>query len=238
VDAMPEGGTLSMATAVVDNRVVASVGDTGAGIPETVRDKIFDPFFTTKGPRGTGLGLSVSYGIVSRHGGMISVDSVEEVGTTFRLTFPVAPGLDLGAIRTAVAAGGPRPTLRCLVVDDEPAVRTVVADILMAAGHQVVEAADGAEAIERLHAATFDLVLTDLAMPRVSGWQVARAAKQASPGAPVFLVTGFGVELSADERRANGVDAVLVKPLQIQDILDAVAEVARTRPPAGPPEER
>mgnify|MGYP003289065141 CR=1 FL=1 len=81
-------------------------------------------------------------------------------------------------------------------------------------------------------------MLTDLAMPRVSGWQVARAAKQAAPGTPVFLVTGFGVELSAEERRANGVDAVLVKPLQIQEILDAVAEVARTRPPAGPPEER
>jgi len=81
-------------------------------------------------------------------------------------------------------------------------------------------------------------VLTDLAMPRVSGWQVARTAKQLAPGVPVFLVTGFGVELSADERHANGVDAVLVKPLQIQDILDAVAEVARTPPPAGPPKER
>jgi CheY-like chemotaxis protein len=75
-------------------------------------------------------------------------------------------------------------------------------------------------------------------MPRVSGWQVARAARRMTPGVPVFLVTGFGVELSAEERRANGVDAVLVKPLQIQAILDAVAEVARTRPPAGRPEER
>jgi len=81
-------------------------------------------------------------------------------------------------------------------------------------------------------------VLTDLAMPRVSGWQVARAVKHTAPTVPVFLVTGFGVELSPDERRANGVDAVLVKPLQIQEILDAVAEVARARPPARPPEER
>jgi CheY-like chemotaxis protein len=124
------------------------------------------------------------------------------------------------------------------VVDDEPTVRTVVGDILTAAGHEVVEAADGIEAIERLRAERFDLVLTDLAMPRVSGWQVARVAKQLVPGIPVFLVTGFGVELSVEERRANGVDAVLVKPLQIQDILDAVVGVARTRPPAGPPEER
>ena len=238
VDAMPDGGTLSVATGVVDQHVVATVTDTGIGIPQAVRDKIFDPFFTTKGPRGTGLGLSMSYGIVSRHGGTISVESIEDAGTTFRLTFPTALGPDLASVRTAAVEAGPLPTLRCLVVDDEASVRTVLADILAAAGHEVVEAAGGAEAIECLRARNFDLVLTDLAMPRVSGWQVARTAKQLAPGVPVFLVTGFGVELSADERHANGVDAVLVKPLQIQDILDAVAEVARTPPPAGPPKER
>jgi CheY-like chemotaxis protein len=102
----------------------------------------------------------------------------------------------------------------------------------------VVEVSDGAAAIERVCAEPFDLVLTDLAMPRVSGWQVARAVKETAPGVPVFLVSGFGVELSAEERRVNGVNAVLVKPLQIQEILDAVAEVARTRAAAGRPEER
>jgi len=238
VDAMPEGGTLTLQTAVAERQVVATVADTGTGIPEAVRDKIFDPFFTTKGARGTGLGLSLSYGIVSRHGGTITVDSAEGRGTTFRVALPAAVTASPSAVRPAPADGEPLRSLRCLVVDDESTVRTVLTDVLTAAGHQVIEAADGAEAIERVHAETFDLVLTDLAMPRVSGWQVARAAKQAAPGVPVFLVTGFGVELSADERRANGVDAVLVKPLQIQDILDAVAQVAQTRPPAGPPEER
>ena len=238
VDAMPEGGRLTLATAVADGKVVATVTDTGTGIPEAVRDRIFDPFFTTKGARGTGLGLSMSYGIVSRHGGTITVESAEGEGTTFRLTFPSAAGATAASVGTPPAAGDPLPALRCLVVDDEPTVRTVLADVLTAAGHQVVEVADGAEAIERVRVERFDLVLSDLAMPRVSGWQVARAAKQAAPGVPVFLVTGFGVELSAEERRANGVDAILVKPLQIQDILDAVAEVARTRPPAGLPEER
>ena len=121
------------------------------------------------------------------------------------------------------------PNLRCLVVDDEPPVRAVLGDILESAGHSVVTLGDGAEAIARFSAETFDLVVTDLAMPRVSGWQVARAVKQAAPQVPVFLVTGFGVELSADERRTHGVDVVLVKPLQIQEILDAVAEVARAR---------
>jgi GAF domain-containing protein/ActR/RegA family two-component response regulator len=238
VDAMPEGGTLAVGTAVADGHVVATVADTGIGIPEAVRDKVFDPFFTTKGPRGTGLGLSMSYGIVSRHGGTISVDSTEGQGTTFRLTFPLAVDSTVASVRTVRRDAGPLPSLRCLVVDDEPSVRTVLVDVLTAAGHQVAEAGDGVEAIDRIRAERFDLVLTDLAMPRVSGWQVARAAKHATPGLPVFLVTGFGVELSMEERRANGVDAVLVKPLQIQEMLDAVAEVARTRPPAGPPEER
>ena len=239
VDAMPEGGALTLGTALVDGQVVATVTDTGMGIPAAVRDRIFDPFFTTKGPQGTGLGLSMTYGIVSRHGGAITVDSAEQRGTTFRLAFPPAVGeTTVAAVRAPAAESAPGRSVRCLVVDDEPSVRTVLADILAAAGHQVVDLEDGAEAIARFRAEPFDLVLTDLAMPRVSGWQVARAVKHAAPTVPVFLVTGFGVELTADERRANGVDGVLVKPLQIQEILDAVAEVGRTRPPAGPPEER
>jgi GAF domain-containing protein/ActR/RegA family two-component response regulator len=238
VDAMPEGGALTLTTGEVDGQVVATVSDTGTGIPAAVREKIFDPFFTTKGPQGTGLGLSMTYGIVSRHGGVITVESQEGRGTTFRLAFPAAVGEAPAAGPEGAADGAPGRSLRCLVVDDEPAVRTVLADILTGAGHDVVEAGDGAEAIARIRAERFDVVMTDLAMPRVSGWQIARAVKHVAPTVPVFLVTGFGVELSADERRANGVDAVLVKPLQIQEILDAVAGVARTRPPARPPEER
>jgi GAF domain-containing protein/ActR/RegA family two-component response regulator len=237
VDAMPGGGALTLTTAAVDGQVVATVSDTGTGIPEAVREKIFDPFFTTKGPQGTGLGLSMTYGIVSRHGGVITVDSAEGRGTSFRLAFPPAVGEAPAAPRTAAPDGAAVRGLRCLVVDDEATVRTVLADILTGAGHEVVEVGDGTEAIARFRAERFDVVFTDLAMPRVSGWQVARAVKHAAPAVPVLLVTGFGVELSADERRANGVDAVLVKPLQIHEILDAVAGVARARP-AGSSEER
>jgi CheY-like chemotaxis protein len=124
------------------------------------------------------------------------------------------------------------------VVDDEEAVRAMLADAVESAGHRAVAVAGGAEAIERFRAEQFDVVLTDLAMPRVSGWQVARAVKQLAPAVPVVLVTGFGVELTADERRVHGVDRVLVKPLQIQEILDALAEVARQAPPASPEDTR
>jgi signal transduction histidine kinase/CheY-like chemotaxis protein len=227
LDAMPEGGTLTLSTALVDERIEVAVADTGVGMPLEVREKVFDPFFTTKGPQGTGLGLSMTYGIISRHGGSIAVESEPGQGSTFRLSLP--RGADVQPVPAPVVPSSAPPVraLRCLVVDDEPAVRAVIADILESAGHAVEQLGDGGEAIARFAAEPFDLVVTDLAMPRVSGWQVARAVKQVAPRVPVFLVSGFGVELTAEERRAHGVDLVLVKPLQIQEILDAVAEVAR-----------
>jgi signal transduction histidine kinase/CheY-like chemotaxis protein len=232
VDAMPRGGTLRLATRATDGLVEAVVEDTGGGIPAAILDKIFDPFFTTKGPQGTGLGLSMTYGIVSRHGGTIAVESDEGRGSRFRLTFPAGPAAVSVVAPEAVQITDVAP-LRCLVVDDEEPVGVVLGDMLESAGHKVVVVDDGAEAIARFRAEPFDLVLTDLAMPNVSGWQVARVVKEAAPHVPVFLVTGFGVELSADEMRAHGVDRVLVKPLEIQEILNAVAEVARGRAGSG-----
>jgi CheY-like chemotaxis protein len=232
---MPQGGTLSLTTAAVEDRVEVTVADSGIGIPAVVRDKIFDPFFTTKGPKGTGLGLSMTYGIISRHGASIAVESEEGRGSAFRIVFP--SGIEVTPVAPAPPVDArPVQPIKCLVVDDETAVRVVLGDILESAGHSVVVLGDGAEAIARFRDEPFDLVLTDLAMPRVSGWQVARAVKQIAPHVPVFLVTGFGVELSAEERRAHGVDLVLVKPLQMQEILDAVAEVARVRARSGGPE--
>jgi len=229
VDAMPTGGTLTLTTAVENNEVVVTVADSGVGIPEAIRGKIFDPFFTTKGPQGTGLGLSMTYGILSRHGGRITVESHVGRGTAFRLTFAPGDALDLDG-----PAPAPEPTplgvsLRCLVVDDEEEVGTVLGDVLTTGGHRAVVLTDGGEAIARFRAEPFDLVFTDLAMPRVSGWQVAQAVKEIAPAVPVVLVTGFGVELSAEERQIHGVDLVVVKPLKIKDVLDVVARVARRR---------
>ena len=228
LDAMPEGGVLTLTTAEEAGAAVVIVSDTGVGIPDAVLTKIFDPFFTTKGPQGTGLGLSMTYGIVERHGARINVESAEGRGTTFRLTFPAGPPAEPPAPAAAEPAGTDA-SLRCLVVDDEPAVGAMLRDVLESGGHRAAVVADGAEAIARFGAEPFDVVFTDLAMPRVSGWQVARAIKEMAPTVPVFLVTGFGVELSEEERRAHGVDLVLVKPIEIHKILDVVAQAARRR---------
>src|SRR5262249_20372629 len=142
LDAMPNGGTLTLTTAPVEDRVEVVVADTGVGMPAEVREKVFDPFFTTKGPQGTGLGLSMTYGIVSRHGGSIAVESEPGQGSTFRLSFPRTVEARPEPVEPAPAEPAVR-SLRCLVVDDEPPVRSVLGDILESAGHTVVTLGDG-----------------------------------------------------------------------------------------------
>jgi CheY-like chemotaxis protein len=225
---MPDGGVLTLRTARENDEVEVAVSDTGLGMSESLRERIFDPFFTTKGPQGTGLGLSMTYGIVARHGARITVESDEGRGSTFRIIFAATEAAVIQGGETPVLAESPAG-LRCLVVDDEETVGAVIGDVLETLGHKVVVASSGAEAIERFQAEPFDAVFTDLAMPGVSGWRVVRAMKEHAPHVPVFLVTGFGVELSAEERQAHGVEAVFAKPLPIDDIVVALARIAKAR---------
>jgi GAF domain-containing protein/ActR/RegA family two-component response regulator len=224
VDAMPRGGRLTMGTARVGELVEVTVSDTGVGIPEAIRQRIFDPFFTTKGPKGTGLGLSMAYGILGRHGARITVESEEGRGTSFRLLFRPAEG-SMPAVAPEATAPDAPGGLHCLVVDDEESVGEVLGDMLGSAGHSAVVVGSGSEALGRLGAERFDVVFTDLAMPGMSGWDVARAVKGTPAAMPVVLVTGFGVEVAPEDLAANGVDAVLAKPLRLNDIQRALASV-------------
>ncbi|HMH76548.1 MAG TPA: ATP-binding protein, partial [Candidatus Udaeobacter sp.] len=224
VDAMPKGGTLTLRTRLADGQVQVEVADTGTGIPEHVREKIFDPFFTTKGPKGTGLGLSMAYGILQRHHGRITVESEEGHGTVFRLVFPVVISGSVEQSAPPLAApAGAVASLHCLVVDDEEEVGEVVADILITAGHTAVTVRSGQDAVGRLGTERFDVVFTDLAMPGMTGWQVARAVKDRAPEVPVVMMSGFGVEVAPEDLPSRGVDLVLAKPLQIQDVLRALS---------------
>jgi GAF domain-containing protein len=221
VDALPRGGVITMRTATAHEGAVVTVADTGTGMSESVKRRIFEPFFSTKGPKGTGLGLAMVYGIVSRHGGEIAVESKEGEGSTFTIHLP--PGR-LRASRlpppTAVPADG---VGRVLVIDDEPQVRSILAEILRVQKHEVVEAERGADGLARFREQPFDLVMTDLAMPGMSGWQVAQAIKAERPGVPVVLVTGWGVELPPDQLRRSGVDRVMTKPFRFEDVREVVA---------------
>jgi signal transduction histidine kinase/ActR/RegA family two-component response regulator len=229
VDAMPQGGTLAFSGREVPSEdpreswVELAVTDTGIGIPDSVRTQIFDPFFTTKGPHGTGLGLSVVYSIMERHGGRVDVSSVPGRGTTFRLRFQRAVGqAEDRSVEASVARVAAR---RLLLVDDDPAVRMTLGSLLRAAGHTVLEAEGGTEGVRLLADAPPDLVITDLGMPEVSGWDVARVAKSRYPTLPVILLTGWGEEAASAEGDSRSIDRILGKPVRLQELLATVEEL-------------
>jgi len=162
LDAMPDGGTLTVSTRSDPGRhITLTVTDTGVGMSETVRRRIFEPFFSTKGESGSGLGLSMVYSIVRRHGGDIRVESEPARGATFTLTFPVASE-PVGPSGGGAAAGA--PAARVLLVDDDPKVLGTLTEILRSVGHTVTAAASGATAFAAYGPERFDVVLTNLGM--------------------------------------------------------------------------
>ena len=219
IDAMPVGGDLWISSHDEAGSVRVQVRDGGIGMDDDTRARIFDPFFTTKDVKGTGLGLSVAYGIVSRHRGIIDVQSAPGQGTVFTLTFPVgAVPVEFGPQADRVST----TQLDCLVVDDEETVLSVLAEMLRGMGHKVTTALGGPAAIERLRSEQFDVVFTDLGMPDVNGWDLAAAVKQRRAETVVVLVSGWGFQLEEDAAVTRGVDRVMAKPFSFGDVEDAL----------------
>jgi PAS domain S-box-containing protein len=233
LDAMPNGGTLSLTTRRDRDGVLCAVRDTGIGMPESVRQRVFDPFFTTKGERGTGLGLSVVYGIVTRHGGVIDVDSRLGRGATFTIRLPVGPPVSAADSPAAPPPAAARPG-RVLIVEDEAEVREILTSVLRSDGHAVVACEDGDRAIVELGRDGFDLVITDLGMPGLSGWDVARAVKELRPGTPVAMVTGWSEQIDAAMAGHEGIDYLVAKPFRRQEIRAMVASALGGGRPAPP----
>jgi CheY-like chemotaxis protein len=234
LDAMPQGGAATFSTRVEGDLVVCVVADTGVGMSEAVRQRCFEPFFTTKAEHGTGLGLSIVYGIVTRHGGEIEVWSRPGEGSRFTLRLPVGaeiptPAPDPPAPRTDRRA-------RILVVEDESSVREVLVDVLRGQGHEVVACADGMSALTHVNGPGFDLALVDLSMPGLSGWDVAKGLRAVQPNVPIALITGWGDQIDFGDARARGIDYLMAKPFNIDDITRLVAEVLTDESTAaGPP---
>ncbi|MBI4611579.1 MAG: response regulator [Candidatus Rokubacteria bacterium] len=221
IDAMPSGGSLTIATQQEGDAVVATVSDTGTGMSEAVRRRIFEPFFTTKGKTGTGLGMSISYSIVTRHRGEIRVESWEGEGTTFTLRFPVAKATD--AEPPVVAKPWQAHPGRILVIDDEPKVLEVLAEILRIGGHSVTPTTSGAEAMTLFAPGRFDLVLTNIGMPGMTGWEVADRIRALDPQVPIAFITGWGLSEEDQERcRTRGIQHCLFKPVRPEDLLQTV----------------
>ncbi|MCS7207645.1 MAG: GAF domain-containing protein [Dehalococcoidia bacterium] len=233
IDAMPQGGTLTLSCFTKDDRVCIAVQDTGTGIPPEVRSHLFEPFFTTKGPKGTGLGLAVSYSIIKRYGGDISVETEVGKGSTFTVSLPVAPAPSEQSPHAQQRTAAPR-SLHLLVVEDDPAVADMLEHMLTSLGHRPRVFRDPAKALEAVGTQEWDALVTDLAMPGLTGWDVATYAKKARPTLPVLLLTGYGDHIDPHEAQAHGVDRVLGKPLSPQDLASALLAVVEGGSKAAP----
>ena len=201
--------------------------DSGCGMSEETRRRVFEPFFTTKGAQGNGLGLAVVWGIVARHGGEIRVESAVGRGTAFVVSLPVPAALpaDQGAQELSTLPAGKR----VLLVEDNLEILRSLADLLRENGCQVIEASEGTTALARIQTERVDLVLTDLAMPGVSGWEVAAACRERFPEAPIGLITGFGDQLEPAKIERHGIQFVVPKPFTATELLREVAAALRGR---------
>ena len=225
IDAMPGGGRLIFKTWMTGPDVHCSVSDTGAGMSEEVRHRALDPFFTTKGPKSTGLGLSVTYGIVQRHNGKLEIESTPGRGTTVTITLP-AMGTTMPAPAASPALVTPSQ-LRVLIVDDEPEVRSALADMLGIAGHTAFQAAGGREALAWLEAGQpVDLVLTDMGMPGMMGSEVARAIRGRWPHLKIGLMTGWDETEGLVADATSIVDFTLAKPFELKALTRAYVATA------------
>jgi CheY-like chemotaxis protein len=227
VDAMPDGGTLTLRTRQIAQLVELDLCDTGAGMDEETRRRCIEPFFTTKGERGTGMGLAMVYGMVQRHDAQIEIESALGAGTTVRLQFKAAPNV---AAAPKPAALRPNRPLNLLVIDDDPLVSQSLLHVLNHEGHTVTTADGGQAGIDAFAAANkqarpFDVVMTDLGMPYVDGRAVAAAIKSMSPRTPILLLTGWGQRLSTEQTVPEHVDRLLSKPPKLAELSAVLAEM-------------
>ena len=229
VDATPGGQVTPIdADPAFGTYVQLTVRDRGGGIDPQIIDRIFDPFFTTKKQgAGTGLGLAVAHGIVKSHGGIIDVDSHPGEGATFRVLLPAIDSFS--KMDSEVKALLPRGRERILIVDDEPEVAIVIQKMLEFLGYETYLQTSSIEALNifNLHLPEnpFDLVLTDLTMPRLTGLDLARNLLRLQPNLPIILCTGFKEKISAEEVKRLGIQKLLLKPFAIQALAVTIRQV-------------
>jgi signal transduction histidine kinase len=228
IDAMyPDGGTLTIDLYQEHSYVVLSVSDTGSGIPEHIRDKIFEPFVSSKNGSnsklhgGTGLGLAITYGVITEHGGTISVNDCEGKGTKMTIRLPI----DAKSQKAAPALEEPQGPLHMLIVDDEPLIAKALHGMLTSEGHVVHWFTEPRQALEALNSEPIDLIFADLTMPEMDGLTLLSHAKQRLPWITPVVITGHTDPRQLERVRAAGVAAVIEKPFSVDDIRAVVNNV-------------
>jgi signal transduction histidine kinase/CheY-like chemotaxis protein len=228
VDAMPDGGIIAISGSRQLDVVTLVFRDTGIGMTPEVIEKIYDPFFTTKEVgKGTGLGMSEVYGIIKRHKGRIDIDSQLGRGSSFIITYT-----SIDKIEEKVTLQKQTETVpsRILVIDDEEYVIEVLNDILTEFGHRVTSTTSALDAIEKVRQNPFEIVITDLGLPHMNGYQIAREVKNINSAIQVILVTGWAVNILEDKKMEKTVDFIVNKPFSIEKVAYTISEaVSRSK---------
>jgi CheY-like chemotaxis protein len=221
-EAMPEGGRVTVRARREQDTVVVEVEDTGAGMSEEVRQRCREPFFTTKGESSSGLGLTIVQWAAQRHKGDMGIQSAPGKGTKVTLRIPFR---ESGMTEEVEAAFEPvvSGSLKLLVADDDLKARKFLNRYLTRVGHGVDSVASGEEALEMLEKGEYDLVITDLAMPGLSGVELAARAKKKHPDLPILLLTGFAEMAEGFNEQMSGFAAVLSKPIRPGELDRAIS---------------
>jgi PAS domain S-box-containing protein len=248
-DAMPAGGKLTIETSNVSldeeyarfhaplkpgNYVTLAISDTGAGMDSETQSHIFEPFFTTKGLRGTGLGLSTVYGIVKQSGGYIWVNSEPDKGTTFKIYLPRVSDITetIAQVAAPAESNAVRGTETILVVEDEPNLRYLARQFLEKQGYRVIEAADGAAAMQIVvaHEGTIHLLLTDVIMPGMNGRELAQRIVEIRPNTKVLYMSGYTENVIGRNGTLDAGIRLLQKPFTLRELKVMVREVLDSTP--------
>lgn len=228
-EALPQGGAIDVTTHVEGDYVVLKVRDTGIGMSKETLKRLFNPFFTTKAAAGSGLGLASSRKIIEDVGGEIFVESSKGKGTTFTIRLPLSEQPSKPVVRFARQVSGPTKTV--LVIDDMEAILGSLKEGLTHFGHVVFTASSGEEGLAIFNENSIDLIICDLGMPRMNGWEVGRKIRSIcderhTPKTPFILLTGWGGQKTEVEKIGeSGVDAVVEKPVNIANILTVIREI-------------
>ena len=224
IDAMENGGKLTITSTRINGNVLVSITDIGIGMTEETLEKIFDPFFTTKGSSGNGLGMSVTYGIIKRHRGEIFIDSKLNRGSTVSVRLPIhfsSRSESEELIKNPETKSKKKGTV--LVVEDEVAIAEMIREFLTFEGHNVSIANDGEEALDIYYKSNFDIIICDLGLPKKSGLDVAKEIKENPKEGkqPKFiLITGWGSDFHPENLEEFGIDVFLQKPIRFDTLTE------------------
>ena len=229
-DAMPDGGTLHFKTTQIVDKISIELTDTGIGMDAETLEHCIEPFFTTKGNQGTGLGLSMVYGVIERHEGEIMIDSHKNNGTTVKIILPINMTKDEKKLISDISSFS--ASLKILVVEDDEIISGMLKQILLKRNHSIEISKNGKEALkmfiqEQRTGRPFNLVITDLGMPEMDGISLSKILKKTSPGLPIILLTGWGTLMNKDEHPS--IDCLLKKPILQEDLIRAINELFKEK---------